>query len=403
MPALIQQQQVSSGRAAASSRAAAPRIPLVLPTAASARRRPVCRYTTGAGRDPRGDRWAETVLYTAPDPDGPALTPACQSVMMALLEKRLPFRHVLVRPDADQSDFVELYEAAAGAPPLGTRPSPPLLADCGSIIASTPGGCGLGGARVILEYLCERYRAVGAGLLPSNAGAAAVVRLFVDVFSEALVAPYRRFARAKGAADVAQARRDFLEGWRRVDAFLLAHSGGAAAGFDALDAGAEMLFGQHRAFVVRRPDARVSSSVAAAAGRDDDDDDDEGRDEGTLDGSPAAGELGAADPVVDRDAPASAASPPPRAPPSPPPQGAYLLGRAYSLAEVAATPHVARMAALLPALRGFDLAAELRREGLERSASWVEACLARPSAVATDPTADEMVGGLAAAEWASAL
>jgi glutathione S-transferase len=377
----------------ATRRAAHPRAPTrrALPRARLA----PCRYTSS---DPRGDRFAETVLFTATDDGagGGGLTPASQSVMIALLEKRIPFRHVLVRHDApagandDESglaEFRELYSAANPAAP--PRPSPPLLADCGTIVA----GASSSSSRVLLEYLCERYRAVGTPLIPSNAAAAATMRLFVDVFSESVVAPFRRFLLVPSGdkTALARAKGDFFEGWRRIDAFLLAHAHGAAAGFDALDAGAEMLYGQHRAFVVRPMPSRQQQAAVEEAEEQRGEMDEE-EEEGTLDGRPP---FAASDPIVDRDVP-----PAPR-PPSPSSlQGAYLLGRAYSLAEVATTPHVARMAALLPAMRGVELVEALRAQGLERAAAWCEACLARPSAVATDPTADELVGGLAAAEWA---
>jgi len=381
-----------------------------------------CRYTTAPG----GDRFAEVVVFTAPSSDddgagggGLGLSPASRSVIMALLEKRLAFRHALVAPGS-RSEFDDLFSTAN---PLAPRPSPPLLADCGAVIAGNSAasdhdggddGDEGDGARVLLEYLCERYRAVGTPLLPSNAGAAATVRLFSQVFAEAVARPFRRLVRAAaaaardddddGAAAAAAdaASREFWDGWRRVDAYLLAHGAGATAGFDALDAGAELLYGAARAFVVRPPEAAArAAAAAAAAGRADDGE----RDEGVLEGHhPAAGACG--EPAVDRgewgewgEGGASASSA------RPPPEAAYLLGRAYSLAEVAATPLVARVAARLPRLAppppsgggggggGVELAAELRRLGLGRSAAWCEACLARPSAVATAATPDEMVGG----------
>lgn len=357
-----------------------PSSPLVSPSPSSSTR---CRYTSSSsGRD----RFSETTLFTAPDPDGPALTPACQAVMIALLEKRVPFNHVLVRPEDRPADFADLYAAVTSATPHDA--SPPLLADCGAMIAGTSQG----GARVLLEYMADKYAASGTPLIPPNAAAAASMRLFVDVFAEAVVPPYSRFVRAKGAAAATRAKRELMQAWSRVDAFLLAHSGGAAAGFDALDAGAEQLFGQHRAFVVR------PRSVA------DGDEEQQEEDEGTLDGSPHV----PADPVVDRgeegfEEPPFVSSPFAARSSSSISSAPYLLGRSYSLAEVAATPYVARMAALLPALRGFELVRELKAAGLGRAAQWAEACLARPSAIATDPTADEMVGGLAAAEWARVM
>jgi glutathione S-transferase len=357
-----------------------------------------CRYAANA------DRFAECVLFTEPDPDGPALTPACQSVMMALLEKRVPFRHALVRPGApDHDEFDDLYAAAVAAVAAAHQAthqahhaSPPLLADSGTIIAGTKQG----GARVLLEYVAEKYRAAGTPLIPSNPAAAATMRLFCDVFLEGAVAPFYRFVRAGDGAAAARAKRELLEAWGRVDAFLLAHYGGTAAGFDALDEGAEQLFGSRRGFVVRPP---------APLHRHEDPEQEEGE-EGTMDGMPHHAFAASSDPVVDRGEDEREEEPPLVSPfassssaAAHHPHRPYLLGRSYSLAEVAATPYVARMAALLPELREFELVPELRAAGYGRAADWASACLQRPSAVATDPTADEMVGGLAAAEWARVM
>lgn len=371
------------------------RPPSASPRPALLKKKTTTRYTSGRAGEggaggASGDRFAETVLFTSADRSQSSLTSASQAVMMALLEKRVPFRHALVRPSGD-SEFADLFSAVNPGAPF---PLPPLLADCGAIVAgngaegnsSEEEEDGGNSARVLLEYLCERYRSVGTPLLPSNAGAAATVRLFSDVFSEAVGKAFYRFLRANDDESLARARAEFMEGWRRVDAFLLAHGRGATAGFDALDSGAELLFGQHRSFVVRPPEAAARAAAAAQAAQDGE------RDEGTLEGDAAPSGDAFGEPAVDRDSSFSSSSSSDGSPARPPPQGAYLLGRAYSLAEVAATPLVARMAARLPSERAFDLAGELRREGLHRSADWCEACLARPSAVATAATADEMVG-----------
>ncbi|KAI8477194.1 MAG: hypothetical protein J3K34DRAFT_398604 [Monoraphidium minutum] len=85
------------------------------------------------------------------------------------------------------------------------------------------------------------------------------------------------------------------------------------------------------------------------------------------------------------------------------PQGAYFLGRQYSLAEVACTPWIARLALVLPEWRGMDVVQECRRVGADRAADWMAACLARASAARTDPTAADLIGGLVQAEAAHAL
>lgn len=82
--------------------------------------------------------------------------------------------------------------------------------------------------------------------------------------------------------------------------------------------------------------------------------------------------------------------------------GPYFLGRQYSLAEVACTPWIARLALVLPEWRGFDVVQECRAAGLERVAAWAVACLERPSAVRTDPSQSDLIGGLVQAEAAKA-
>ncbi|GBF93195.1 hypothetical protein Rsub_05927 [Raphidocelis subcapitata] len=81
--------------------------------------------------------------------------------------------------------------------------------------------------------------------------------------------------------------------------------------------------------------------------------------------------------------------------------GPYFLGRTYTLAEVAATPWIARLAHVLPEWRGIDLLAECRRVGAHRVAEWMAACLARPSAARTDPGRD-LIDGLVSSEMAHA-
>lgn len=80
--------------------------------------------------------------------------------------------------------------------------------------------------------------------------------------------------------------------------------------------------------------------------------------------------------------------------------GPYFLGRQYSLAEVACTPWVARLALVLPAWRGFDVVEECRRRKLDRLAAWMRACLERPSAMRTDPSQADLISGLVEAEAA---
>lgn len=85
------------------------------------------------------------------------------------------------------------------------------------------------------------------------------------------------------------------------------------------------------------------------------------------------------------------------------PRGAYFLGRQYSLAEVACTPWIARLAHVLPEWRGLDVVQECRRMGATRVADWMSACLERPSAARTDPTPEDLIGGLVQAEAAHAI
>lgn len=84
-------------------------------------------------------------------------------------------------------------------------------------------------------------------------------------------------------------------------------------------------------------------------------------------------------------------------------EGPYLLGPYYTMAEVSATPFVARMVQVLPEWRGMDVIDACRQRRLERAAAWMEGCLARPSAKMTDPTSDELLNGMAEWEWAHAM
>lgn len=83
--------------------------------------------------------------------------------------------------------------------------------------------------------------------------------------------------------------------------------------------------------------------------------------------------------------------------------GPYFLGRQYTLAEVACTPWIARLAMVLPEWRGFDVMDECKKLGADRVASWMAACLERPSAARTDPSKDDLISGLVQAEAAHAL
>jgi glutathione S-transferase len=66
--------------------------------------------------------------------------------------------------------------------------------------------------------------------------------------------------------------------------------------------------------------------------------------------------------------------------------GPFLLGKAFSLAEVATAPFVMRFAKVLPGLRPSIQPNELMaQEGLTRLSEWLDAVCARPSCTATIP------------------
>lgn len=73
--------------------------------------------------------------------------------------------------------------------------------------------------------------------------------------------------------------------------------------------------------------------------------------------------------------------------------GPFLLG-AWSVAETATAPFAQRFVSVLPGLRPrLDPRAMMRDDGLTRLAAWVDAVVARPSAVATVPPESELVEG----------
>jgi len=73
--------------------------------------------------------------------------------------------------------------------------------------------------------------------------------------------------------------------------------------------------------------------------------------------------------------------------------GNYFLGGTYSAAETITTPFARRMLVALPALRDFDVAAIVQKEGLHRLDRWFKAALDRESNKSTGPTDEAIAEG----------
>ena len=75
--------------------------------------------------------------------------------------------------------------------------------------------------------------------------------------------------------------------------------------------------------------------------------------------------------------------------------GAYLLGGTYTMAEACCTSFLQRALPTLPAFRGIDVDELVERGGLRRLRRWMDAALARPSALDTKPSDEAIVASLA--------
>ena len=75
--------------------------------------------------------------------------------------------------------------------------------------------------------------------------------------------------------------------------------------------------------------------------------------------------------------------------------GSYLMGGTYTMAEACCTSFLQRALPTLPAFRGIDVDKLVERGGLRRLRRWMDAALARPSALETKPSDEAIVASLA--------
>lgn len=203
-------------------------------------------------------------------------------------------------------------------------------------------------AGVIVAFLAEAHAGSGAPLVPANPYAAARVKLFSLYFAEHVVPAYAHLVAATEPAAIADAREALMRALAAVDEFLALH--GASEGRYAV--------GQHYGWTMRQPADQQSDDGVLASEE--------------PQGAPDGG-------------------------------GHYFLGRLYTVAEVLATPYVARLVQVLPEWRGIDVLAECEAASLHRVAAWMRACLERPSAKLTTPGQQELMEGLVSSEWSHAL
>ncbi|KAF8072808.1 GSTU2 [Scenedesmus sp. PABB004] len=175
------------------------------------RRAVVVRYRKDASGKNEG---GNVVVYTASDPLG-GLCPGSQAVIMALLEKRLPFSEVKVDLGAKPADFVELYHSVI--PDVDVRERVPVLVNGSDILVDGP---------TIVEYLAAAYPDSGTPLTPPDAYTAARVRLFSSYFADHVIPAASHLLKASDPAAVQDAREALLRALAAVDAFLGLHGAG---------------------------------------------------------------------------------------------------------------------------------------------------------------------------------
>ncbi|KAF6251488.1 hypothetical protein COO60DRAFT_611407 [Scenedesmus sp. NREL 46B-D3] len=144
------------------------------------------------------------------------MCPYSQAVIMALLEKKVPFREVKVNLGAKPQDFVELYHSII--PDKDERERVPVLLNgTNRLVDST----------TIVEYLAAAYPDSGTALMPPDAYTAARVKLFSRYFADHVVPAYHHLVKVSEPAMVAAAKDELLKALACVDEFLALHGAGA--------------------------------------------------------------------------------------------------------------------------------------------------------------------------------
>jgi glutathione S-transferase len=177
------------------------------------RRRVAVQYR---GRDDGGrDEKGSVVLYTATDPVNGGLCPYSQAVIMALLEKKIPFREVKVDLSKKPVDFKELYHSII--PDRDVRERVPVLVNgTNRLVDST----------IIVEYLAAAYPDSGTPLSPLDPYTAARVKLFVQYFTDHVVPAYHQLVKASDPAINTSAKQALMKALASVDEFLALHGAG---------------------------------------------------------------------------------------------------------------------------------------------------------------------------------
>eukprot|EP00879_Flechtneria_rotunda_P011732 GHRR01012253.1.p1 GENE.GHRR01012253.1~~GHRR01012253.1.p1 ORF type:complete len:264 (+),score=87.09 GHRR01012253.1:401-1192(+) len=144
------------------------------------------------------------------------MCPHSQAVIMALLEKKVPFKEVKVDLSSKPTEFKELYHSII--PDKDVRERVPVLVNgTNRLVDST----------TIVEYLAACYADSGTPLTPKDPYTAARIKLFTQYFADHVVPAYNHLVSASNPHVITEAQEQLMKALAAVDEFLALHGAGA--------------------------------------------------------------------------------------------------------------------------------------------------------------------------------
>jgi glutathione S-transferase len=137
---------------------------------------------------------------------------AAQRSWMTLVEKNIPFELRKVDLNNKSEDFVAVYQTISPDPDAPAKV--PILLD---------GDTHLIESQIIVEYLATKYREIGTDILPADPAQLAKAKLFIDTFTNSVIAPFFALFRADTPEAVADGRTKLGAGLTVLDTCLRMH------------------------------------------------------------------------------------------------------------------------------------------------------------------------------------
>eukprot|EP00884_Botryococcus_braunii_P010703 jgi/Botrbrau1/19634/Bobra.0003s0004.1 len=152
----------------------------------------------------------EVLLYNIlPEPGS---CPYAQRAWLALEEKGIPYKHILVDPQNKPEDFKQLYASIIGND-----------FDSAKVPTIVDGDFKLTESLVVLDYLETAYPDSGLNLLPADPAERANVRLFAEQYTDKINSYLFKFFQADSWPAVEELKPQFIKNLLSLDAFLKRH------------------------------------------------------------------------------------------------------------------------------------------------------------------------------------